>query len=211
MNKKRAIIYARVSTLLEQDPQIQVESCISLAQHRQFNVIDTYIDRCSGSKDSRPELNRMLEDARRGKFEVLIVSAIDRLGRSSKGLLQILEKLRCWNITPIFIRENIDLETPTGVLIFSFLGAIAEFERSIISERVKTALRVKKALAERTNSGWTCGRPPLNKDLKQNVLCLHKQGLSIRAIAKQLGTLSKSSVNRIILDSKKTVQKTEPD
>ena len=108
-----------------------------------------------------------------------------------------VDYLGCINNIPS-IRENIDLSTPSGKLIFQFIASIAEFEKSLISERIKNSLAVKKALAKQSNSNWRCGRPPLDKKLSLRVMELRSEGKSIRRISEEMGNISKSSVERII-------------
>jgi DNA invertase Pin-like site-specific DNA recombinase len=196
-------IYARVSTLIHgQSTTNQTVPLQELADRRGFQVVQEYIDEgVSGVKDNRPALNKLVKDARQGKFKILLCYSIDRLGRSTKHLINLLDELSHYGVTPIFIRENIDLSTPSGKLIFQFIASIAEFEKSLISERIKNSLAVKKALASQSNSNWRCGRPPIDEEVKSKVLELRSQGKSIRGIAKEIGNISKSSVERIIKEN----------
>ena len=155
----------------------------------------------SGANDNRPALKQLIKDAKEGKFKILLCYSIDRLGRSTKSLLCLLDELHHYGVTPFFLRENIDLSSPSGKLIFQFIASVAEFEKALISERIKIALSVKKALASQSNSNWRCGRPPIDKDVKSKVLELRSQGKSIRGIAKEIGNISKSSVERIIKEN----------
>lgn len=201
--ESKCAIYARVSTLIHgQSVDNQLIPLRDLANGRSFSIYDEYIDEgVSGSKSSRPGLNLLINDAKKGKFKILLCYSIDRLGRSTKHLLNMLDELNHYGVSCIFIRENLDLSTPSGKLIFQFIANIAEFERALISERIKNALAVKKALADKSNSDWRCGRPPIDDKTKSLVLQLRKKGLSIRNIAKELGNISKSSVERIIKEN----------
>jgi putative DNA-invertase from lambdoid prophage Rac len=195
----RAAAYARVSTLLGQDVENQLHGIRELASHRGYQLLPPYNDEgISGKNEKRPGLQRLIADARRGLFNVLIVHSIDRLGRSTKHLLNLIDELKHYNVTLISIREGMDFTTPTGQMALTMLSAVSQLERELISERIKTSMAVKKAVAESTQNGWRCGRPRLPTSLEPEVLKLKAEGYSIRAIAKRLGNVSKSSVSRII-------------
>lgn len=197
--KNNVAFYCRVSTLLGQDPLHQLEPLKELANNRGFSIYDEYVDiGQSGKVDRRPELNRMVKDARLGKFKILAIYSIDRLGRSTKQLLNLIDELAHLNVKIISIRENLDFTTPMGQMALTMISAVAQLEGQLISERIKTALQTKKLISERTNSGWKCGRPSISDEIKKEVLELRCKGLSIRKIAEQLGTVSRSSVSRII-------------
>lgn len=198
----KAVAYSRVSTLLGQDCEHQLLGIRELAQTRNYTLLKEYRDEgVSGLKDKRPELEELIKDARKGKFKILIVHSIDRLGRSTKHLLNLLDELSHYGVSLISIRENLDFSSPTGQMALTMLSAVAQLEAQLISERIKTSLAVKKAVALQTSNGWKCGRPQIESDIKSEVLKLRNEGLSIRAIAKHLGTISKSSVERIIKGS----------
>jgi DNA invertase Pin-like site-specific DNA recombinase len=195
----KAVAYARVSTLLGQDVQHQLHGIRQLAKQRDFNLVSEYIDEgISGTSERRPSLDRLIKDARKGLFSIIIIHSIDRLGRSTKHLLNLMDEFRHLNISIISIRESLDFSTPTGQMALTMLSAVAQLEAQLTSERIKTALAVKKALATKTGNGWRCGRPPLNSDLEEKVIQLRNDGKSIREISKLLGNISKSSVSRII-------------
>ena len=201
LNHKRikAVAYARVSTLLGQDVENQLSGIRELSKNRNFNLIGEYFDEgVSGRREKRPSLDKLVKDARLGKFNVIVIHSIDRLGRSTKHLLNLLDELNHYGISLISIRENLDFSTPTGQMALTMLSAVAQLEAQLISERIKTSLAVKKALAQKSNSNWRCGRPPIDDTIKDEVLRLRSQGLSIREIANSLGTVSKSSVERIL-------------
>ncbi len=206
MEKIKTAAYARVSTLLKQDTTLQLEPIRQFAENRSFEIIEEFTDKCSGSKDSRPALDRLIRDAQKGKFKVLICFAIDRLGRSTKHLLSLIDELNHYGVKCVFLREDLDLTTPHGKLLFSFIASIAEFERSLISERIKNALAVKKAIAAKTGSNWRCGRPPISDEIKEQIIELYKQKLSIRKIAQHISTISKSTVERVIKEYKTSKQ-----
>lgn len=176
----RVAIYARVSTLKDQNPEMQLRELREFAGHRGWEIVDLYTDRASGSKDSRPELNRMMADAHQCRFDAVLVWKIDRFGRSLKHLVNAIADLSAYNVAFVSLRDNIDLSTPAGRLMFQIIGAMAEFERSLIQERVRAGLRNARA------KGKKLGRPTANVDGTQ-VLGMRAQGLSWRAIASQMG------------------------
>jgi DNA invertase Pin-like site-specific DNA recombinase len=199
MNLKRAVAYGRVSTLLNQDVNNQLIPIRSFATQQGYDLTQEYIDEgFSGSVQSRPALDKLIRDAKNGDFEIVICASIDRLGRSLKHLVTLLDLLMSLGVKPVFIREGIQTDTNSGKLIYNILSSLAEYERSIISERIKVSLAVKKTIAQKTGNGWTCGRPPIDHEIIENVLKLHKDGLSIRKIANKIDSISKSSVANII-------------
>jgi DNA invertase Pin-like site-specific DNA recombinase len=198
----RVVAYARVSTLLGQDVLHQLHGIRELAKQRQFDLVEEYCDQgVSGKAEKRPALDKLIKDARRGHFSIIIIHGIDRLGRSTKHLLNLIDELRHYNVSLISIRESLDFTTPTGQACLIMLSAVAQLEAQLISERIKTALAVKKAVASKTNNGWTCGRPTLDSDLIEKVIKLRNSGLSVRKISAELKTISKSSVSKIIQES----------
>ena len=162
-------------------------------------MVHEFIDEgVSGRTDKRPGLNQLIEDARKGKFKIVIVHSIDRLGRSTKHLLNLLDELSHYGVSIISMRENLDFSTPTGQMALTMISAVAQLESQIISERIKTSLAVKKNLAKKSGNGWKCGRPAISNDIKEQVYHLKDQGLSIRKIAQSIGDISKSSVERVL-------------
>jgi DNA invertase Pin-like site-specific DNA recombinase len=128
-------------------------------RNRKWKIAGEYVDNgVSGASDSRPELNRLMADASRRRFDVVVVWKFDRFARSVSHLLRALETFRALGIEFVSLSENIDTSTPTGKMIFTVLGSVAELERSLIGERVRAGLRNAKARGKRL------GRPPL-KDL----------------------------------------------
>lgn len=196
MSTDKAVAYARVSTLLKQDPEHQLVPIRSVAGNRNFMLVDEYVDRITGSSDRRKELDRLVRDARMGKFKVVIIYALDRLARDTRFLLNLLHELNGYGVTLISLRESIDLGTPVGRAVLQILGSIAELEKNLISERIKTSLAVKKMTANET--GWRCGRPSkLTLELGQQILKMRNEGLSIRQIARRL-SVSKTTVLRVV-------------
>ena len=134
----RAAIYARVSTLnAGQDPTMQTRELEEYCQRRGWQVFDRYIDNgVSGKKDSRPQLNRMMQDSHERRFSVVVVWRFDRFARSVSHLLRALETFNALDIQFVSLCEQVDTSTPTGKLVFTILGAVAEGERNLIAERV---------------------------------------------------------------------------
>ena len=177
----RIALYARVSTSNgHQDPEMQLRELREYARHRELTIVGEYIDKMTGSKDSRPALNRLMADASQRKFDAVLVWKIDRWGRSLKHLVTSLAELDAYGVAFISFRDNLDLSTPSGRLMMQLLGAFAEFERSIIQERVKAGLR--NAVAK----GRRLGRPQAEVS-EAKINSLRASGASWREIAKQLG------------------------
>jgi len=173
---RRAAIYARVSTL-DQNPENQVEVLKEFAERHGYEIYDIYVDKISGIKSSRPELQRLLLDAHDKKFDVVLVWKLDRLGRSLQHLIKIVECFRKWGIDFISTTQNIDTTTPSGKLTFHILAALSEFERSLISERTKLGLqRARKR-------GKKLGRPKGSKDKKPR----RKSGYYLRYQKQKMG------------------------
>src|SRR5664280_1601155 len=137
----RAALYARVSTLNGQHPEMQLAELREYASRRGWKIMGEYVDEgVSGSKESRPELNRLMADAHSRKFDIVLVWKIDRFGRSLRHLVTALADLDAYGVTFASLRDNLDLSTPTGRLMFQIIGAMAEFELSLTKERVKCGL-----------------------------------------------------------------------
>jgi len=175
-------IYARVSTLnAGQDPTMQTRELTEYSQRRGWEIFDTYVDNgVSGKKDSRPQLNRMMEDAHARRFDVVVVWRFDRFCRSVSHLLRALETFNALGIQFVSLCEQIDTNTPTGKLVFTVLGAVSEGERNLIAERVRAGLRNARAKGKRL------GRPRKKVDVAQ-ITSLRASGHSWRTIARRLG------------------------
>jgi predicted site-specific integrase-resolvase len=133
-------LYARISTLNNQDPELQLAELREYAKRRGWQITEEYTDHgVSGCKESRPALNRLMADACRRKFDAILVWKIDRFGRSLKHLVTALAELRALGVAFISLRDNLDLTTPSGRLMFQIIGAMAEFERALIQERVRSS------------------------------------------------------------------------
>ena len=176
-----AAIYARVSTLNSgQDPTMQTRELYDYCKRRDWEVFDCYVDKgVSGKKDSRPQLNRMMEDAHARRFDVVVVWRFDRFCRSVSHLLRALETFNALGIQFVSLCEQIDTNTPTGKLVFTVLGAVSEGERNLIAERVMAGLRNARA------KGKTLGRPKVDVDLAQ-IESLRATGASWRTIAREM-------------------------
>jgi len=190
---KRAALYCRVSTI-DQHPETQLNELRQFAANRGFQVAGEYIDHgYSGARARRPELDRMMDDAQRHKFDVLLVWACDRLARSTKHLLQTIDELNGMGIQFLSQREAIDTEGPLGRAIIVIVSAMAELERCIIIERVKAGMR--RARLE----GRQIGRSRLDVN-RQQVIDDRRSGMSLTQVAKKHG-ISRASVCRIAKQS----------
>lgn len=151
---KRIALYARVSTLNGQNPEMQLAELREYAQRRGWEVFAEYVDLgVSGSKDSRPQLNKMTADAHARKFDAVVCWKLDRFARSLKMLVTAIEDLSAYGVSFISLRDNLDLSTPAGRLMMHIIGAMAEFERSLIQERIIAGIASAKA------RGQKFGRP----------------------------------------------------
>lgn len=194
---KRAALYARVSTL-DQTTDNQIYDLRQMAEQRGFEIIEEYIDHgISGARARRPALDKMMTDARRGRFDIVVVWAADRLARSVKHFIEVLSELDHLKIAFVSFREQIDTGGPLGRAIMIIVSAIAELERSLIVERVRAGMR--RARLE----GRRIGREPLNVD-RQAVLRDRAHGMSLGVLAKTY-RVSKSSICRILREAKPAV------
>jgi DNA invertase Pin-like site-specific DNA recombinase len=178
----RVALYGRVSTIDKgQDPEMQLRELREYCERRGWKIAEEYVDAgVSGSKDSRPALNRLMADAHSRKFDTVLVWKIDRWGRSLKHLVTSLADLDAVGVAFVSLRDNLDLGTPSGRLMMQLLGAMAEFERALIQERVKAGLRNAKAKGKRL------GRPRVFVSEHQ-IQMLRGMGVSWREIADELG------------------------
>lgn len=207
--KIRSAIYARVSTILQEYPQTQLTACSSYSSSRSFEVFKEYVDHgISGRREKRPALDQLLQDARSGKFQVIVITALDRIGRDTRHLLNLLNELDGYGVRVISLRENLDMTTPMGKVMLTITSAVAELEVNLTRDRIRTALAAKKLAAAQTNNGWRCGRPSLSPEITPKVLELVSAGESYSAISKKLG-VSKASISRIVKNCRnRTVSKT---
>src|SRR5260370_28803886 len=146
----KTAIYARVSTTNGQDPEMQGRELRDYCQRRGWEVSQEYVDTgISGAKEKRPELDRLLTDAHKRHFDAVVVWRFDRFARSVSHLLRALETFRSLGVEFVSLSEQVDTSTPTGKMIFTVLGAVAELERSLIAERVRAGLRNARAKGKR--------------------------------------------------------------
>jgi len=177
----RVALYARVSTLNGQHPEMQLSELREYAARRGWKIVGEYVDEgVSGSKESRPQLNRLMADARRRRLDAVLCWKIDRFGRSLKHLVNALADLDAYGVAFISLKDNLDLSTPSGRLMFQIIGAMAEFERALCQERVRAGLKNARA------NGKTLGRPRAMVDAAQ-IASLRASGASWQRIADQMG------------------------
>ena len=199
---KRAVIYLRVSTssrskhgdklTYDQDPAMQEAPLRDLIAQRGWSLVNVYSDRASGARESRPGLNQLLADARRGQLDVVVVWRFDRFARSVRQLVLAMEEFRSLGVDFVSHQEALDTLTPMGKAVFTIIAAMAELERNIIRERVVAGL--DHARLQGTKSGKPVGRPRAIFRRDQ-VVELRQKGLSWNQIARELG-VSATTVRR---------------
>ena len=182
---RRAAIYARVSTI-DQEPENQLQELRRYVQARGWTAVE-YVDRgVSGTKERRPALDDLLTEARRRRCDVLVCWRLDRLGRNLKHLITLLDELQALGVAFVSLAEGIDATTPAGKLQMHILGAIAEFERERIRERVLAGLQRARRQGKRL--GRPQARPPIERLQKL-------AGLTVPVAAERLG-VSHSTIKR---------------
>ena len=194
---KRAALYMRVSTV-DQHPETQLHDLRQMAAQRGYEIVQEYTDKISGTKAKRPGLDQMMADARRGRFDVVLVWACDRIARSTRHFLTVLDELNRTGVEFVWFRENIDTGGPLGRAIVVIIGAIAELERTLIVERVRAGMRRARL------DGQRIGRAPLVLDsaaIQQD----RQRGQSIRQIAKG-HRVSTATVQRVLHRHAPTIQ-----
>ena len=188
----RVAVYARVSTTGNgQSPEMQLRELREYCDRRGWTVAGEYVDAgISGTKEKRPELDRLLRDAHRRRFDAVVVWKFDRFARSVSHLLRALETFKALGIEFVSLSEQVDTSTPMGKMVFTVVGAVAELERSLIVERVKAGLRNARAKGKRL------GRPRVTVDASR-IATLRAQGLAWATIAERLrvgeGTVRRAS------------------
>jgi DNA invertase Pin-like site-specific DNA recombinase len=169
----RVALYGRVSTA-EQNAAMQIEELRTHCQRRQWEIVEEFIDSgVSGSKESRPALNRLLADAKRRRFDTVLVYRYDRFARSLRQLVNALAEFDALGIHFVSLHEGVDTSTPNGRLVFGIFASIAEFERELIRGRVRSGLAAARA------RGTRIGRPNSNVDVTR-IAQLHSSGVSWR-------------------------------
>ncbi len=195
----RAAVYARISTLNHhQDPEVQLGEIREYCQRRGFIVAREYVDKgISGSRERRPALDKLLADCRKRLVDAVVVYRYDRFARSLRQLVNALEEFRSLGIDFISIHEGVDTSTPNGRLVFGIFASIAEFERELIRDRVRSGLAAAKA------KGKHVGRPRLAVDVRR-IASLRREGHSWAEITRETG-ISKGTAQRVIADLPKTL------
>ena len=186
---KRAALYMRVSTL-DQHPETQLHDLRQLAAQRGYHIVLDYTDRISGARARRPALDLLMRHARQGRFDVLLVWASDRLARSVKHFLDVLDELNRLNIEFVSFREQLDTGGPLGRAVVVIIGAIAELERNLIIERVRAGMR--RARLE----GRHIGRRPLDID-RDALLRDRARGHSLGQLARSY-RVSRTTIHRML-------------
>jgi DNA invertase Pin-like site-specific DNA recombinase len=198
---RRAFLYARVSSF-DQNPQTQLLDLRGLAEQRGFEIVREYTDKISGAKAKRPALDQMLAAAHRRECDVVLVWAADRLARSVRHFLEVLDTLNHLGIEFVSFRENLDTGGPLGRAVVVIVSAVAELERNLIIERVRAGLR--RARLE----GRRLGRKPLEID-RSALLRDRARGLSLGQLAKAY-KISRTSVARTLKQSQDAMPKAAP-
>jgi DNA invertase Pin-like site-specific DNA recombinase len=191
MKTERVALYARVSTLAGQSPEMQLVELREYAARRGLEVVEEYVDHgFSGAKGSRPALNRLMADAKQRRFDVVACWKLDRFGRSVAHVVVALAELEALGIGFVSLKDNLDLGTPSGRFMFQIIAAFAELERAMIAERVRAGLQNAK------RKGKRLGRPPVDVDTAR-IARLRAAGASLRAIAGQIG-VSVATVHKVL-------------
>lgn len=178
---KRAAIYARVSTHNGQNPEMQLNEVRAYCERRGWQVAGEYVDTgISGSKEHRPALDRLLSDCRKRRVDAVVVYRYDRFARSVRQLVNALEEFRSLGIDFVSLHEGVDTSTPNGRLVFDIFASIAEFERELIRDRVRSGLAAARA------RGKQLGRPRVAVD-ELRIAELRAAGRGWKAIAAELG------------------------
>lgn len=198
----RVAIYGRVSTA-EQSAAMQLEELRAYCGRRQWTIVEEFIDAgVSGSKESRPALNRLLVDAKRRKFDAVLVYRYDRFARSLRQLVNALAEFDALGIHFISLHEGVDTSTPNGRLVFGIFASIAEFERELIRGRVRSGLAAARA------RGTRIGRPGCDVDAAQ-IAQLRASNASWRDIERKLG-VSARTARRALAERGKTLSASAP-
>src|SRR6516225_1569334 len=178
---KRAAVYARVSTHNGQNPEMQLEEVRQYCQRREWTIVREYVDKgVCGAKESRPSLDQLLTDCRKRAVDCVVVYRYDRFARSLRQLVNALEDFRALGIDFVSLHEGVDTSSPNGRLVFGIFASIAEFERELIRERVRSGLAAARAKGKRL------GRPRAHVDASR-IAELRKHGWGWRKIATELG------------------------
>jgi DNA invertase Pin-like site-specific DNA recombinase len=193
---KKVAIYTRVSTS-DQNTDMQISDLTEYAQKRGWVIYEVYEDKISGATKSRPRLDQLFMDSKQRKFDIVLVWKFDRFARSLKMLVDSLELFKDLGIDFVSFKESIDTTTAMGRLIFNINSSYAEFERELISDRVKSGVASKRAkMLKEGDTSW--GRKQLDSAMQSKIQELKKNGKSIRVISKEL-KLSKTTVLKYLV------------
>ena len=188
---KRAAIYARVSTNNGQNPEMQLEEVRQYCSRREMTIVREYVDRgISGTKEHRPALDQLIADCRRRTVDCVVVYRYDRFARSLRQLVNALEEFRALGIDFVSLHEGVDTSTPNGRLVFGIFASIAEFERELIRDRVRSGIALAKSHGKRL------GRPRVVVD-RLRIATLRKEGRSWAEVCDALG-ISKGTAQRAV-------------
>ena len=178
---KRVALYARVSTD-KQTCENQLNELRGIAERMQYIIVDEFIDEgISGATSSRPSLDALMKSATQRRFDMVMCWSIDRLGRSLQNLIEILNELQLLKVDLFFMQQGMDTSTSAGRMMFSIFGALAEFERNLIRERVIAGQQ--RAISQ----GVKMGRPTkMNDGMKNAIKLLRERGIGIKQIAREL-------------------------
>jgi len=189
---KRVVIYARVSTN-EQNCDRQVAELEQVVKNNNWELVDTYIDKgYSRTTTTRPELDRMMKDAFVRKFEMVITLELSRLGSSLKHMIEIVDKFKEKKIQLFIVNQQIDTSSATGYMFFSIMTSIANYERELISERVKSGLENAK------RKGVVLGRKTnLTPEVEEKIIQLKKEGVGYNTLAKRL-SVSVKTIRKVL-------------
>jgi len=180
--KNRVVIYARVSTFDKgQDPETQLLPLRDYCRLRGFEVVQEFVEYATGKNEKRPQYQEMMDWAAKRKMDIVLVWRYDRFARSTQALVNALKKFQNLGINFISFQENIDTTSPQGELIFGIMASIAQFEASLISQRVKAGMARAKA------KGKNISRPKLSKRKQKEIQRLYEQGMSINKIRQEVG------------------------
>jgi DNA invertase Pin-like site-specific DNA recombinase len=192
----RVALYARVSTLNGQNPETQLVELREYCTRREWRIEAEYVDAgVSGSKDSRPSPNRLMAHAHQRRFDAILVWKLDRFGRSLKHLVTAIAELEALGVTFVSLKDNWDLSTPSGRLMFQIVGAMAEFERSLIAERIRAGMRLRKL------EGLALGRAPIPVD-HARLVADRVSGMSLTQVARKF-SVSRASVVRWVREAQR--------
>lgn len=185
---KRVAIYCRTSTKM-QNPDMQLLELRNYANSRNYNIVVEYVDQASGASSDRENYKKLLNDIRKRKIDIVLTFRFDRIARSTKMLISLLEECQSMDIDFLSYQENIDTSSSAGKVLFTMIAAFAEFEREIIRERVRAGLETAK------RKGKKLGRKRISNDKIELLRILKSKGLSVQEIIKQLNISRASYFN----------------